>query len=362
LFFPYCLLVKTPLPLLVLLALAGGATLSRWSEEDPTRRTRLWQLGQSLYETAPLWALLTVYWASAVTSHLNIGQRHILPVYPPMYILAGGAAYWLQRVACFRGPGQSLASPPDPRWAAKAGHPSGGETSRFPLVGKLARPGWGMVTAAALVVYVAEAIWTWPNYLAYFNVVVGGPRNGYKHLVDSSLDWGQDLPGLKKWLERNGLERQSRTSVYLAYFGTAKPDHYGIDAIPVYRFHVFLPYRQPVPLKGGVYCVSATTLQGIAVKIPGPWTVQNERMYQNVSGFLKEYEPIRNDEPARKAMLGSIGFSEEGDLFDLYEHLRLARLCAYLRRREPDDMVNYSILIYRLSDAEVEQALHASFR
>jgi len=41
-----------------------------------------------------------------------------------------------------------------------------------------------------------------------------------------------------------------------------------------------------------------------------------------------------------------------------FDQLRLARLCAFLRRREPDDQVGYSILIYRLSDADVQQALN----
>jgi len=41
-----------------------------------------------------------------------------------------------------------------------------------------------------------------------------------------------------------------------------------------------------------------------------------------------------------------------------FEHLRFARLCAFLRRREPDDNVGYSILIYRLSDQDVREALY----
>jgi len=67
------------------------------------------------------------------------------------------------------------------------------------------------------------------DYLAYFNQVAAGPKNGYKHLVDSSLDWGQDLPALRSWLAQNP-DRFGTGQRYLAYFGTALPEWYGIKA------------------------------------------------------------------------------------------------------------------------------------
>ena len=57
-----------------------------------------------------------------------------------------------------------------------------------------------------------------PHYLAYFNESVGGPANGYKHLVDSSLDWGQDLPELKAWTNRLPYDETRPANFYLAYF------------------------------------------------------------------------------------------------------------------------------------------------
>jgi hypothetical protein len=64
-----------------------------------------------------------------------------------------------------------------------------------------------------------------PHYLAYFNELAGGPRNGWHSLADSNIDWGQDLPGLKTWLDRNNI----REPVYLSYFGTADPRFYQIS-------------------------------------------------------------------------------------------------------------------------------------
>ena len=45
-------------------------------------------------------SFLAVYWATAMTSNINIGHRHILPTYPVMYILAGSAAaFWSQQAS-----------------------------------------------------------------------------------------------------------------------------------------------------------------------------------------------------------------------------------------------------------------------
>src|SRR5204863_3623488 len=103
----------------------------------------------------------------------------------------------------------------------------------------------------------------------------GGPKNGYKHLVDSSLDWGQDLPALQRWLDTQ--YQPSTGAVYLAYFGTASPRWYGIDAIslPVDRSSTEL-----TALKPGVYCISATILQQVYSFQPGKWSPEYESEYR----------------------------------------------------------------------------------
>jgi hypothetical protein len=68
---------------------------------------------------------------------------------------------------------------------------------------------------------------TYPDYLAYFNEVAGGPENGHRFLVDSNLDWGQDLKGLKWWMDDHGVKK-----IEFAYFGTVDPSWYGINAVP----------------------------------------------------------------------------------------------------------------------------------
>jgi hypothetical protein len=81
-----------------------------------------------------------------------------------------------------------------------------------------------VICAAALLLTSVSSLSVAPHQLAYFNELVGGPGNGYHYLSDSNIDWGQDLKGLKTYMQRNRLKR-----IYLSYFGTALPAYYGID-------------------------------------------------------------------------------------------------------------------------------------
>ena len=156
------------------------------------------------------------------SSKLNIGHRHILPTYPAMFILAGAAAIGSSRRGRLR-------------WAMLGGR-----------AGVRAWPGGRMFCHV-------------PALLGLFQPIAGGPSNGYRHLVDSSLDWGQDLPGLKRWLTEHDLDGPDKTPVYLAYFGTASPAYYQISATELCGLRATLPSH----LTGGVYCISATDLQRV---------------------------------------------------------------------------------------------------
>jgi hypothetical protein len=98
-----------------------------------------------------------------------------------------------------------------------------------------------------------------PHYLAYFNELAGGPRNGYKCLVDSNLDWGQDLKHLRRWLD----QRQITDPVNLCYFGTADPRREQICHLNMpggYFFEPVMPLT--VARTPGYVIISATHLQG----------------------------------------------------------------------------------------------------
>jgi hypothetical protein len=76
-----------------------------------------------------------------------------------------------------------------------------------------------------LAVQAASSLAIAPHYLAYVNRLSGGPENGWRLLADSSLDWGQDLPALRSYLESRQDER-----VALKYFGSALPAAYDVYA------------------------------------------------------------------------------------------------------------------------------------
>jgi hypothetical protein len=72
---------------------------------------------------------------------------------------------------------------------------------------------------------VLSSLWTYPHLLAYFNEAAGGPRNGHKHMLHSSLDWGQDLLYLKWWLEQH----PEAQPLELAYSGGFDAKAVGMD-------------------------------------------------------------------------------------------------------------------------------------
>jgi 4-amino-4-deoxy-L-arabinose transferase-like glycosyltransferase len=155
--------------------------------------------------------------------NINIGIRHILPAYPFLLVL-------IARVVRYGSKHQKLA-----RW----------------ILGLLCI--WAVWEAALI----------YPHYLAYFNGLVGGPSGGRYMLVDSNLDWGQDLKGLKGYMERHGIRK-----VKLAYFGLSDPAYYGIDydLLPSYAVmgQPICQGESPAVLElKGTMAVSATLLQGL---------------------------------------------------------------------------------------------------
>ena len=335
-FFPFAVLVKTPSAVLGMLCCAALAGL--YGRGSRVRGSGFRGKWDAVYRVWPLLMLLGVYWAALLSMKLNIGHRHALATYPAMFILAGGAGAWLRR------------------------------ETRVHMAGTVA-------VVVMLCTMVVGALSTWPHYLAYFNPMAGGSAKGYRLLVDSSLDWGQDLPGLRKWLVENvdtaGPEGQPyqdagragrprpAAEVYLAYFGKGSPEYYGIEAedllagppgagkMPAVRSgsagfqsvpDAAEARRSPGTLAGGIYCVSATMLQAVHIVPMGRWC----RFYE------QDYQRLLSSEEARR---------KEADLF---RQLRFGRLAAYLREREPDDYVGYSILIFGLSDEEVKEALHGA--
>jgi 4-amino-4-deoxy-L-arabinose transferase-like glycosyltransferase len=262
---------------------------------------------------APLLVLAAIYGGVALTSHLNIGHRHLLPLYPPLCIVAA-VAVW--RMA--------------------------------------ARPRVRLLLASVLVTGQAwSAARVHPDYLAYFNGFAGGPANGWRLLVDSSLDWGQDLAGLARWLEVQPHPADGPPPLFLSYFGSAEPDYYRIGAVR-------LPFLNSFKFPSHWYAVSATMLQQVYSPTRGPWTAEFEREYQEAR--LKEplFREYWKNPTTRREVRAAAGAAFERT-WERYDLLRFARLCHYLRARRPDAVIGHSIFIHRLTQAEVDAALHGTY-
>lgn len=306
-FFPVAFALKTTLPALILVSAGTLAILT-------ARRRRRAAL---LYRVSPLLILLAVYWAFSLQSKLNIGHRHLLPTYPACYILAG---------AC-----TGLA------------------------IGRFRRPA-GIALAGLLGWHVAASIAARPDYLAYFNPLAGDPATAHRLFVDSSLDWGQDLPRLHEWLDAHASDKK----VFLSYFGSGSPVYHGIRATRVGDgYFDWEPRRTPPALSGGIYCISATMFRRVYTRVRGPWSTEYENRYQ----FLKNWIDRAGRRPAGTPVTDIDGTPlDTVDLNDRltdYEHLQFGRLCHVLQFRKPDAMVGRSFMIYHLDDADVTFALQA---
>jgi hypothetical protein len=344
-YFPYAFAVKTTIPAMIVGALALAALAVRWKSGDPGE-SWVQRAQASLYAGTPLLALLFVYWAFALTTNLNIGHRHLLPIYPALCILAGGAAFWIQPLSERMG----KAEPQTGRQRRRER-----SDKRVQSTDSRSHKAAGAVIVSLLAWHVVESVAIGPNYLAYFNQLAGGPSQGYKHLADSSLDWGQDLPALKRWLDGEGLQQSGAGGVYLSYFGTARPEYYGIHATTLAGFVDRRPPQAPVPLGGGVYCISATVRDVIGRMFYKP---EDESNYQAALKNLTILARASENEHDWSALVQQTGQEYWQQLFTQFDQLRTGRLVAFLRRREPDAMVGYSILIYRLTDADVSLALN----
>jgi hypothetical protein len=314
-YFLWAFAFKTTLPFIAASAIGAWVAVRSRIKTAAAPGGRL----SGLLPLAPLAALFLVYWIVSIQSHLNIGHRHLMPIYPVLFILAGAMGPWLAR----------------------------------PL-------GWRALLAAGLIAWhVGESARVAPHYLAYFNELAGGPSGGSNHLVDSSLDWGQDLPGLKGWLDAN---RHPGEDVYLAYFGTGEPRYYNFPSkrlAYINGFHEDEPY---IPIGPGIYCVGATMLEQVYSSVHGPWTAELDQEYQ----FLKSFEPMFDAyarDPAARAKLDlELSPAKWTASRDRFMHLRFSRLCYYLRVRKPDAVIGYSIFVYRLSAEEVRAATGGSLR
>lgn len=215
-YFPVAMAVKSTTAVVALI-LAGVLCL-------PWRRFRRIEF--------PLLAVMisaALFLAVAMAMRINIGVRHILPIYPLLYVAFGAMLS---------------------TWA---------RTKRR-----------AALVLVLLVAHAAESASIYPNYLAFFNALSGGPANGPRYLSDSNIDWGQDAKHLRAYLESRHID-----DACICYFGNADFAYYRMKG----RYLPPTIREDELKRLDCLAAVSVTPLTGLYVP-------------PNAFGWLREQKPI----------------------------------------------------------------------
>lgn len=255
-YFPIAMPIKSTLTFLVLLG------VSIWAfSTGRFRKTR-----EVLYLVIPA----AIYMIFAMAGGMNIGVRHVLPVYVFLSVAIAGAA-----------------------WA---------------LIERNRR--WLYAVVALLLFQAVSVLHAFPAYIAYANEAFGGPANVYKYLSDSSVDWGQQLKAVKHYLDQHGI-----THCWFAYFGQGviNYSYYGIPCKPLITadsLYFDSPRDVPPEIDGPVF-MSASVLSGFEF---GP-------------GALNPYEQFKQLKPV--AVIDNGAF-----LFDGHFQIPLAAALSHTQKAE----------------------------
>lgn len=200
-YFPAALLIKGTIGFIVLLLLVPLAQIVR----DRTHRREV------LFLSVPPAA----YLAWAMTSKLDIGIRHILPIFPFLILLAAAGAVSLAR------------------------------RSR----------GWAWAVGLLLMLHAISSLHAAPNYLTYSNEFFGGPQNTWRVLADSNVGWAGGLRALGVEIHKRQIK-----DCWFAYSGIPDPASFGIPCKRLPTLFGFLTQapQKPVPehLEGPVFASS----------------------------------------------------------------------------------------------------------
>ena len=204
-YFPVAFVIKCTLGFLLLLLLTIFTGRDLWREKKR--------------EITFLIIPALSFFGVSLTSHLDLGIRYLLPVFPFLIVLVAAGVL---------------------RFARQ-------------------RRSWAYLAAALVAFHCISSLRAFPNYLAYSNEAWGGPQQTYRYLTDSNVDWGRGLIDVRDYLARHHI-----TDCWLAYNATADPDYYDIpckslpDVVPHKRAAVV-----PRPVEGTLL-ISASDLSGFA--------------------------------------------------------------------------------------------------
>lgn len=306
-YFPATILIKCTLGFLALLLLLPFARVV-WANEY--RR-------EILFLTVPA----VTYFAWAMTSKLDLGIRHILPIFPFLIVLAAAGAVSLAR------------------------------RSRV----------WKWAVGVLLVAHAASSLAAAPNYLPYSNEAFGGPQNTYHALDDSNVGWSGGLKALSAYLKEHHI-----TNCWIAYSAFPDPASFGIPCKQLPSFFGLVAGLSGVPLQ-----------QSAPEKIDGPVFISSEEVNgsqwgaKGMSPYV-QFGSLRPDHIIADEILeydgtfsiprvASVGHGEaalavlenKGNPADALANAREAV------RLDPDSLPAHDILIYALAaNGMKDEAMH----
>ncbi len=236
-YFPIVYSLKEPIPFLILLLGAIWFGFKSWRKERKPFKEKVKE--HFLGFTMLLWII--IYMVASINANLNIGIRHLIPIYGFIFILVAGQIEAVINRENIK------------KWF---------KIFVFILLG------W----------YVAEFASVYPYYLTYFNEFAGGPAGGHRFVADSNLDWGQDLWRLGDFVKQNNIQK-----IYTDYFGWADASFYLGDSF--------------VWMRGGQY----TSADAFLRENPnGGWLAISATFYQEASVdpnhpylWLEKYTPVK---------------------------------------------------------------------
>jgi len=173
-YFPYAFFIKTPLPIIISL-LSSVVLAYIFLKKELKKGKSIKKLLQKHSRLVSILILVLFYLAVSMRININLGLRHILPLYPFLFIFC---ALGIRRLI-----------------------------SEKKLLSYL-------ITATLLVWLALDSLIIFPNYLEFFNASVGGPKNGYLHLLDSNLFWNQDQYYVDEYVS-NFRSLHPKTPIYV---------------------------------------------------------------------------------------------------------------------------------------------------
>jgi 4-amino-4-deoxy-L-arabinose transferase-like glycosyltransferase len=244
-YFPVVYALKEPLPFHLLTALGLLLALARIGRSAWSLRALGCWLRSHPADTLML-GWLVLYWGMAINANLNLGVRHLLPVFPfTIMLVARETSRW-------------LAGPP-------------ASSLRVPRRSRAK----GLVVALLLLWQAVSVGRLYPSFLAYFNETVGGPEGGAAYVVDSNLDWGQDLRRLRAFVDVHQIER-----IAVDYFGGGSP---------VYELgERYLPWESAKGPYAGWLAVSASLLRFAQ----GQWDPTLAHPAEDSYAWLQGHAPV----------------------------------------------------------------------